>query len=108
MSLKKLALILSLAFLVFPDVISQQSGWRGPGRSGIYNETGLLKSWPDKGPSILWEVSGIGTGYSSVTVTSDAIYITGRKGEDDVLTSLNPDGKKNWEVIYGKSSKSNA
>lgn len=77
--------------------------WRGPDRSGVYNETGLLKVWPAEGPSILWEASEVGTGYSSVTVSDDAVYITGRKGENDVLTSFTQDGKKNWEVIYGKS-----
>ena len=45
----------------------QQSGWRGPGRTGIYNEKGLMKSWPATGPSLLWEVTGIGKGYSSAT-----------------------------------------
>jgi outer membrane protein assembly factor BamB len=79
------------------------SEWRGPGRSGIYTETGLLKEWPSDGPAVLWEASEIGTGYSSVTVTDDAVYITGRKGENDVLTSFSQNGKKNWEVIYGKA-----
>jgi outer membrane protein assembly factor BamB len=49
----------------------------------------------------------MGTGYSSPTVSDDAIYITGRKSEKDVLTSFSPEGKKNWEVIYGNSSKTN-
>ncbi len=79
----------------------QEYGWRGQGRTGIYNETGLMKKWPESGLPVLWEASGIGTGYSSATVTDDAIYITGKKGEKDVLTSLTQDGKKNWEVVYG-------
>jgi outer membrane protein assembly factor BamB len=77
--------------------------WRGPGRSGIYNESGLLKKWPAGGPKLLWETINMGDGYSSPTVTGDAIYITGRKGDSDVLTALTPDGKKKWEVIYGKA-----
>jgi outer membrane protein assembly factor BamB len=85
----------------------QEIGWRGPGRTGIYNETGLLKSWPESGPVKLWEASGMGTGYSSVTVTDDAVYITGRKGEQDYLTAYAQDGTKKWEVAYGGSSKSN-
>jgi outer membrane protein assembly factor BamB len=77
--------------------------WRGPARSGIYNETGLLKKWPDGGPRLLWEYNNSGVGYSSVTVTEDAVYITGRKETNDVLTALTPDGKKKWEVVYGKA-----
>jgi outer membrane protein assembly factor BamB len=66
-----------------------------------------LKSWPTSGPPLEWETSGIGTGYSSVTVTPDAIYITGRKEDHDVLTAFTQDGKKKWDVIYGESSDSN-
>jgi len=77
--------------------------WRGPGRTGIYNETGLLRKWPAGGPSLLWESNNLGDGYSSPTVTEDAIYITGRKDDSDVLTALTLQGKLKWEVVYGKA-----
>jgi outer membrane protein assembly factor BamB len=77
--------------------------WRGPGRSGIYNESGLLKKWPAKGPALLWEAENMGDGYSSPTVTDDAVYVTGRKDSSDVLTALTLDGKKKWETVYGKA-----
>lgn len=77
--------------------------WRGPNRSGIYNETGLQKKWPANGPAMLWEAEGMGDGYSSPTVTDDAIYVTGRKDETDVLIALGHDGRKKWETIYGKA-----
>jgi len=104
-----------IIFLVLPAIImsgmvtrkaaaQQESGWRGPGRTGIYNETGLLKSWPSSGPSLLWEAEGIGPGHSSATITSDAIYLTGVKGENDVLTAFTQDGKKKWEIAYGRKS----
>ncbi len=85
----------------------KQYGWLGPDRSGIYPETGLLKSWPASGPSLLWETTDIGSGYSSACVTDDAIYITGRRGENDVLSAFTQDGKKKWDVMYGKASDSN-
>ena len=95
--------LLSLILIISTFIIAngQQSGWRGPGRTGIYNEKGLMKSWPESGPALLWEITGIGKGYSSATVTDDAIYITGTKGEKDVLTAFTQDGKKKWEVEYG-------
>lgn len=52
---------------------------------------------------LLWEIAGMGDGYSSVTVTDDAIYITGRKDDNDVLTALSLNGKKKWETVYGKA-----
>jgi outer membrane protein assembly factor BamB len=100
-------IILVVILIIFPGSISwlqAQSGWRGPGRSGIYNETGLMKTWPSSGLSLLWEATGMGSGLSSATVSDDAIYITGKKGEKDVLTSYSQDGKKNWEVEYGSAS----
>ncbi|MBA4321286.1 MAG: alcohol dehydrogenase [Odoribacter sp.] len=106
-NLMKIVLIISFISFMSVPAGGQQSGWRGPLRSGIYNETGLLKSWPRNGPALLWEATGVGTGYSSVTVTNDAVYITGRKGVNDVLSSFTQNGKKNWELIYGKSSMSN-
>ena len=89
---------------VLSVVNGQQSGFRGPGRNGIYNEKGLLKTWPSSGPELLWEATGIGRGQSSATVTDNAIYITGIKGEKDVLTCLDQNGRINWEVVYGNSS----
>lgn len=75
--------------------------WRGPDRTGVYNETGLLKEWPDDGPELLWEVEDIGFGYSSATVTDEAVYITGRIGEEDFVTAFTLDGKKLWSTKYG-------
>ena len=84
-------------------VYCQLYEWRGPGRSGIYNESGLLKKWPESGPVLLWEAENMGDGYSSATVTGDAVYVTGRKDSSDVLTALTPDGKINWTTVYGKA-----
>ena len=101
----KRIILITFAILIsgFTTFSQAQLGWRGPDQSGIYNESGLLKSWPASGPALLWEATGIGTGFSSVTISDNAVYITGRKGEKDVLTSFSQDGKKKWETIYGKA-----
>jgi outer membrane protein assembly factor BamB len=95
--------ILFFAVISINSVFCQLYEWRGPDRSGIYNETGLLKKWPDGGPNLLWEADGMGDGYSSVTVTDDAVYVTGRKDKSDVLIALTLDGKKKWETVYGNA-----
>jgi outer membrane protein assembly factor BamB len=103
----KIIFQVSLLLLIEGSLYSQKPyGWLGPDRSGIYKETGLLKSWPPSGPILLWETHDIGTGFSSVTVTGDAVYITGRRGNDDYLTAFTEDGEKKWEVRYGRSSES--
>ena len=81
-------------------------GW-GPSARASIRRQGCLKSWPSSGPVLLWETTDIGTGYSSVTSTDDAVYITGRRGVNDVLSAFSQDGRKKWEVIYGRASDSN-
>lgn len=99
----RLLMFLILTVASLNVAFSQLYEWRGPGRTGVYNETGLMKKWPEAGPKLLWESAGMGDGYSSATVTDDAVYITGRKDSSDVLTALTPGGKKRWETIYGKA-----
>src|SRR5262245_7114214 len=49
--------------------------WRGPDRSGISKETGLLKEWPKEGPKLMWEVRGIGYGFSTPAIVGGKIYL---------------------------------
>jgi outer membrane protein assembly factor BamB len=102
----KTTILIAVLFTLSFIASAQQAGWRGPGRTGVYNETGLLKSWPEDGPKLLWEASGFGMGHSSATVTNDAVYITGIHGDKDVLTAYTQDGKKKWEVTYGTMGRS--
>jgi len=51
--------------------------WRGPNRDGVCSETGLLKSWPQDGPKLLWETTGLGSGYSSMAIVNDRLYTMG-------------------------------
>ena len=47
--------------------------WRGPNRDGISKETGILKSWPEDGPKILWSAPS-GDGYSGISVANGKLY----------------------------------
>ena len=85
---------------------STEPGWaqfRGPFRDGVCRETGLLKSWPDGGPSLVWKRENIGRGYSSPILAGDTICITGDVGEDLVLFALNLDGTLKWQEGNGRS-----
>ena len=53
--------------------------WHGPNRDGKSPDTGLLKSWPPEGPKMLWKLTNMGQGYSTVSIGSGLIYTTGRK-----------------------------
>ncbi|MCK9203580.1 MAG: hypothetical protein M0P58_03965 [Bacteroidales bacterium] len=69
-------IIIFYSFQLFSQVNAQ---WRGPERSDIYPGKGLLTSWPEKGPALLWPASDIGKGYSSAVCDGNAIYVTGMK-----------------------------
>jgi outer membrane protein assembly factor BamB len=78
--------------------------WRGPNRDGVSKETGLLKKWPEQGPSLLWKASGLGSGYATVSVVGDRIYTTGDRGDASFIIALNlADGKQVWSVKLGRS-----
>ena len=65
-----------IVFLLFPVLLPGQdiSQWRGPERSGVYPETGLLDEWPEGGPEQLWSMEGIGSGFSSVSNKDEIVY----------------------------------
>lgn len=56
--------------------------WRGPNRDAISRETGLMDTWPEEGPKLLWEVRALGRGYSSVAIVGGRLYTMGDLEED--------------------------
>jgi len=78
--------------------------WRGPKRDGLSPETGLLQQWPQGGPALAWRATGLGEGFSSVSVVGDRIYTTGDKGDVCYVHGLNrADGKLLWSTPLGKA-----
>jgi len=96
--------ILSIAVLANVLIIRAQEPtmWRGEGSKGIYNETGLLKSWPANGPEIAWQSVGIGEGHSSPVFANDKIYISGTLDGTGYIFALSLDGKVLWKASYGE------
>jgi len=90
--------------LLMPGMSSGQEilQWRGPNRSGVYNETGLLKIWPVAGPELLWEFDGLGNGYGSPVITKTNIFINGEIDTVSYLYALDLSGKYLWKAKIGK------
>ena len=102
-----------ITFLLFVSICAfyscgqkkQYSDWRGPGRDGIYQETKLLKQWPENGPELLWSAEGLGFGHSAVAVTNDKVFVTGIKdtlASEGTLFAFELNGRLLWEKNYGK------
>lgn len=73
--------------------------WRGPGRDGICKETGLLKTWPEGGPALLWKITGLGKGYSSPSIAGDRIVTMGDRGDGQFVIALDRTSRKEvWAV----------
>ncbi len=107
---KNFAIMYQIVILILLSIIAsstsytqQISQWRGLNRNGIYNETNLLKEWPEGGPELLWSVKEIGKGYSSVSVYKNTIYITGMIDTLDYITAIDSNGNKKWQVPYGRA-----
>jgi outer membrane protein assembly factor BamB len=77
--------------------------WRGPGRDGISAEKGLLPSWPESGPPLVWKITDLGRGWSSPIIVGERLYITGDVGERLVISAFDLDGKPKWRVANGRS-----
>ena len=77
--------------------------WRGPERTGISQESGLLKQWPAGGPKLLWQVNDIGDGFSTPAVVGTRIYLMSNRGmENEFVQALSTqDGKVIWTTRVG-------
>jgi len=77
--------------------------WRGPNRDGKSPETGLLKSWPEGGPALSWKTTGLGAGYSGISLVGDKMFTMGDVDGSSQIMALNAaDGKKLWSTKMGK------
>ncbi|NMD02285.1 MAG: hypothetical protein GYA71_03330, partial [Bacteroidales bacterium] len=78
------------------------SEWREENRTGNSAETGLLKSWPDAGPELIWSNLDLPKGNSSVSFGNNTIYLTGNDNVNDILVALDEYGKIKWKTPYGR------
>lgn len=77
--------------------------WRGPERSGVYDEKGLLTTWPDGGPKQLW-TARVGDAMSSMSVTDGKVYTTGMEGSDGLVYCIDTKtGRQTWKTKIGPS-----
>ena len=104
--MRKLTLIITvMVFMVGAACAEDVTQFRGPGRDGRFQESGLLKEWPSGGPPVIWVARGLGRGYSSVSVVDDTIYLTGKEGDGQgYLYLLDLDGNVKKRVAYGKET----
>ncbi len=75
-------------------------GWRGPDRTDVSQETGLLREWPEGGPKRVWLSEKCGVGYSGFAVVDDNVYTMGAYENDERLICLDAKtGDVRWRTV---------
>src|SRR5262245_46632081 len=101
-----ITLLLTVAALGADRQAGHWPQWRGPDRSNVSRETGLLKSWPEGGPPLAWKAAGLGEGVAAVAVTGGRVFALGYRGDDEFVTALEEStGKRLWEARVGPAVK---
>ncbi|HEX7447790.1 MAG TPA: PQQ-binding-like beta-propeller repeat protein [Pirellulales bacterium] len=101
-----LALLVSLS-ISLPGSAAESSrdwpAWRGPQRNGCSAETGLLATWPEGGPRLLWTATGLGEGFSTPSVVGDRIYVMGNREGQELVLSLDAAARGDavWAAVLG-------
>lgn len=103
MNFQKAFIIYGILFLTAIQLHSQATQWRGVNQTGHYPSTGLMKSWPDGGPELVFKTEDIGKGYSSAVVSDNLIFITGKMDTMDYISAINMSGDIVWQIPYGRA-----
>ena len=113
MTLRPLIATLALVFSLSIAASATAADWpvfHGPDGSNKSPDTNLLKEWPEGGPKLLWQIDGLGSGYSSVSVVNGMIYTAGNINEGSeeepeaksIVTALDMDGNVVWTAQNGE------
>jgi outer membrane protein assembly factor BamB len=73
----------------------------GPSRNSTSPQTGMLRTWPENGPEVLWTVD-LGIGFGGSVVKDGKVYLLDRDDSiGDNMRCFNlTDGKELWNFAY--------
>jgi outer membrane protein assembly factor BamB len=104
------------AILCCSTIIAAEPSWtvfHGVNQDNVSTETGLLTSWSEGGPKLLWKADTLGTttfpGYAGVTVAEGRVFTAGnvKTGENDLSANAfvfaldEKTGKEIWRYDNG-------
>ena len=83
------------------SIAAEWPQYLGPNRDATSPEKGLLRSWPESGPKVLWTFA-LGPGYGGAAVSSGKVYVLDRiRDKQDVLRCLDLNtGQEQWSYAY--------
>lgn len=100
---RRMETIVGCGLVLLTMVAADWPQWRGPERTGISQETGLLSEWPAAGPPLAWRIENLGGGYSTPAVVGERLYVISSSDADESVQALSTkDGGEVWATKIGK------
>jgi len=104
MKINKIKIYVTLAVLMagFLNVLAQDwPQYLGPKRNGTSDQKGILRTWPEKGPDVLWTVN-VGIGFGGPVIKEGKVYLLDRddKVGDNLRCFELSSGKELWNFAY--------
>jgi outer membrane protein assembly factor BamB len=102
MKQSKMSLLLLVLLVCISNINAQDwPQYFGPNRDGVSSQKGILRSWPQQGPEVLW-TTNIGIGFGGPVVKDGKVYLLDR--DDKVGDKLRcfdlSNGKELWSFGY--------
>jgi outer membrane protein assembly factor BamB len=103
MGWKHLGLLMVLWLAAVPMRADDWPQWRGPGRDGVWHETGLVERLPEPQIPIRWRAE-ISSGYCGPTVAAGRVYVMDRVEQPEERERVHAfdwtDGRELWTHSY--------
>jgi len=97
----KVMLITAIVMITTGNTLADWPQYLGTNRNSTSDQKGLLRSWPENGPEVLWTVS-VGRGFGGPVVKDGKVYLLDR--DDKVGDNLRcfdlSNGKELWNFAY--------
>ncbi len=75
-------------------------GFLGPTHNAVSTETKLLREFPSRGLTLVWEMRK-GTGYASPAIAGDHLVYLHREKNQEIVECLHPEtGERYWQFTY--------
>lgn len=102
--MKQVKLIIPVIVLLIGTTNVNSQDWPqylGPTRNSKSDQKGILRSWPEKGPEVLWTVN-VGPGYGGPVIKDGKIYLLDRDDKTgDIMRCFDfSNGKELWKFSY--------
>ncbi len=98
-----LMFLLSVAVVPLTGVADDWPQWRGPGRDGVWRETGLIEEFESDEIDLQWR-QPIGPGYSGPTVAAGRVFVTDRQTKPEQVERVHcfdaAQGTSLWTFSY--------